>query len=159
MHFPQPQPLPQPSYFIPTLLYNQILTNMPIACVDIAIVSHGKVLLVKRKDPPASGQWWVPGGRVVKGEMMVETAKRKAIEEVGIEVHVGPIVHTDETIFDDGPCGIAVHSINSCFFVYPADPEFSPSLDSHHEDWKWVNTIDETLHPYVKQCLFGAGLR
>ena len=147
------------SSFIPQDLYNQILLNVPIACVDIALVSHGKVLLVKRNDAPAKGQWWVPGGRVLKGEMMVTTAKRKALDEVGIVVHVGPIVHTDETIFDDGPCDIPVHSINSCFFVYPADPDFSPSLDSHHEVSKWVNTIDSDLHPYVKQCLMGAGLK
>lgn len=147
------------SKFIPQELYNQILVNMPVACVDIALVSHGSVLLVKRKDAPAKGEWWVPGGRVIKGETMIATAKRKAIDEVGIRVHVGPIVHTDETIFDDGPCGIAVHSINSCFFVYPEDPDFSPTLDSHHEDWRWVNTIDLSLHTYVKQCLAGAGLR
>jgi len=140
-------------------LYNQILINMPIACVDIALVSHGSVLLVKRKDAPAQGEWWVPGGRVIKGETMIATAQRKALDEVGIRVHVGPIVHTDETIFNDGPCGIAVHSINSCFFVYPEAPDFSPSLDSHHADWRWVNTIDSSLHPYVKQCLTGAGLR
>lgn len=146
------------STFIPQELYNQILTNVPIACVDIALVSHGRVLLLKRMDAPAKGQWWVPGGRVLKGEMMVDTAKRKALDEVGIKVHVGPIVHTAETIFDDGPCDIAVHSINSCFFVYPADSSFSPSLDNHHEACKWVNTIDSDLHPYVKQCLMGAGL-
>lgn len=147
------------SNFIPQELYNKILSNIPIACVDITIVSHGKVLLVKRKDAPASGQWWVPGGRVLKGEMMVNTAKRKALEEVGIKVYVGPIVHTDETIFDDGPFGIPVHSINSCFFVYPADPDYSPSLDNHHEDCLWVNSIEASLHPYVKRCLLGAGLR
>jgi len=154
-----PQSDPRHSSFIPQELYNKILINVPIACVDIAVVSHGKVLLVKRKDAPAKGQWWVPGGRVLKGEMMAATAVRKAIEEVGIRVNVGPIVHTDETIFDDGPCGIAVHSINSCFFVYPVDPDFTPALDSHHDDWMWVNTIDSTLHPYVKQCLAGAGLK
>jgi colanic acid biosynthesis protein WcaH len=152
--------VPDPSsLFIPQDLYNQILLNVPIACVDIALVSHGKVLLVKRNDAPAKGQWWVPGGRVLKGEMMIATAKRKALDEVGIRVHVGPIVHTDETIFDDGPCNIPVHSINSCFFVYPADSAFTPILDSHHENCKWVNTIDTDLHPYVKACLMGAGLR
>lgn len=156
---PHPHPYPHPSPFIPQDLYNQILLNIPIACVDIALVSHGKVLLVKRNDAPAKGQWWVPGGRVLKGEMMVATAKRKALDEVGVRVHVGPIVHTDETIFDDGPGGIAVHSINSCFFVYPADPDFAPVLDSHHENCKWVNEIEADLHPYVKACLMGAGLR
>ena len=32
---------------------------------------------------------------------MRETALRKAKEEVGIECHIGPIIHTAETIFPD----------------------------------------------------------
>lgn len=144
--------------FIPPTLYHEILQNIPIACVDIALVANGAVLLVRRKDAPARGQWWVPGGRVLKGEMMRDTATRKAREEVGIDCHVGPIIHTAETIFPDGPGGIPVHSINSCFFVYPTSPDFDPHLDDHHAEYRWVRVIPEGLHPYVERCLMGAGL-
>lgn len=144
--------------FIPKGLYLEIIENVPIACVDIAIVAKGAVLLVRRNDPPARGQWWVPGGRVLKGEMMRETAMRKAREEVGVDCHVGPIIHTAETIFPDGPERIAVHSINSCFFMYPVEKDFSVSLDDHHSGHKWVDHIPHGLHPYVERCLMGAGL-
>ena len=137
--------------------YEQILKKMPIPCVDIAIVANGSVLLVRRTDPPAEGEWWVPGGRVRKGEMMRDTAIRKAQEEVGIACHVGPIVHTAETIFPDGPGGISVHSINSCFFMYPVGSDLDPKLDDHHAEFRWVNHIPENLHPYVVRCLMGAG--
>ena len=70
-------------HWIPASTYRAFLERMPIACVDIAIVHRGAVLLVKREDAPAKGQWWVPGGRVHKGETMRETAGRKALEEVG----------------------------------------------------------------------------
>ena len=144
--------------FIPQNLYNQIMENVPIPCVDIAVVQDGAVLLVRHDDAPAKGQWWVPGGRVLKGEMMADTARRKAREEVGIECHIGPIVHTAETIFPDGPNGIPVHSINSCFFLYPVEKDAKPKLDEHHKEWKWVKSIPERLHPYVERCLLGAGL-
>lgn len=143
---------------IPQDLYNQMLANLPIACVDVAIVARGAVLLVRRNDPPARGAWWVPGGRVLKGEMMKDTALRKAREEVGIECHVGPIIHTAETIFTDGPGGIPIHSINSCFFLYPVSPDFSVLLDRHHQEYRWVDAIPRDLHPYVTRCLTGAGL-
>jgi colanic acid biosynthesis protein WcaH len=148
------------SNFIPQELYNAILRSIPIACVDISIVASGCVLLVRRGDPPAQGQWWVPGGRVLKGEKMKETARRKAREEVGIDCHVGPIIHTAETIFPDGPGGIPVHSINSCFLLYPVEDlsRTRVRLDDHHAEWKWVNTITPDLHPYVIECLRGAGL-
>jgi len=144
--------------YIPQELYDQILANIPIACVDVAIVANGAVLLVQRKAAPACGAWWVPGGRVLKGEMMRETALRKAREEVGIGCNVGPIIHTAETIFPDGPNGIPVHSINSCFFLYPADKSFEPKLDELHERCRWVDHIPDGLHPYVERCLMGAGL-
>jgi colanic acid biosynthesis protein WcaH len=145
---------------IPQSLYNQILENMPIACVDIAVVSSGKILLVLRKDAPARGQWWLPGGRVLKGEKMRDTARRKAIEEIGIDCHVGPIIHTAETIFPDGPGGIPVHSINSCFLLYPVEATAANdvNLDDHHADCQWVDSISADLDPYVVSCLLGAGL-
>jgi colanic acid biosynthesis protein WcaH len=151
-----------PTSLIPQELYEQILRNVPVACVDVAVVHGGKVLLVQRKDAPARGQWWLPGGRVLKGEMMKATARRKAIEEIGIDCHVGPIIHTAETIFPDGPSGIPVHSINSCFLVYPTDPgaktELEVRLDDHHEGWRWVGEVAASHHPYVVKCLLGAGL-
>jgi colanic acid biosynthesis protein WcaH len=71
--------------YIHDVLYRQILSCIPIACVDIAIVNDGEILLVKRNDKPAQGQWWLPGGRVRKGEVMRDTAKRKALGEVGLD--------------------------------------------------------------------------
>ncbi len=146
--------------WIPDETYHAFLAAMPIACVDVAIVHRGAVLLVRRKDAPARGEWWVPGGRVWKGETMRETAARKARDEVGIRCHVGPIIHTAETIFPDGPAGIAVHSINTCFFLYPvaATVRLSATLDQHHGGAKWVRTIPRGLDPYVTRCLQGAGL-
>jgi colanic acid biosynthesis protein WcaH len=143
---------------IPQDLYNQIISNVPIACVDIAIIANGSVLLVKRNDPPAKGEWWLPGGRVLKGEMMRDAALRKAHEEVGVECNVGPIIYTAETIFPDGPHGIPVHSINSCFFLYPVKSDFVPELDAHHLEYRWVNAVEPGFHQYVQRCLQGVGL-
>jgi colanic acid biosynthesis protein WcaH len=144
--------------YIPDSLYAKILANVPISCVDFCLAYKGRILLVKRIDAPAKGLWWVPGGRVLKGEMMYEAVCRKCVDEIGVECFTGPIVHTAETIFPDGPLGQSTHSINSCFLVYPKNSQ-EVTLDSHHEDYVWVNKIDDNLHPYVKECLKGAGLR
>jgi colanic acid biosynthesis protein WcaH len=148
------------SAFIDQELYDQILRHMPIACVDVAVVYNGCVLLVRREDAPAKGEWWVPGGRVLKGETLRETARRKAREEVGLDCHVGPIIHTAETIFADGPRGIPVHSINACFLLYPThdSAELCVTLDDHHAAWRWADEVTDDLHPYVARCLRGAGL-
>jgi colanic acid biosynthesis protein WcaH len=136
--------------------YNTILHLIPIACVDICIMNNSGVLLVKRNTEPAKGQWWVPGGRVYKGEMLKECALRKAKEEVGLECMVGPIVHTDETVFETGPFNIPVHSINVAFLLVPKTIDVK--LDKYSLDYKWVNSIDSDFHPYVQKCLEGCGL-
>ena len=145
--------------WVPAALYRGFIEWLPIACVDVTIVHRGGALLVRRKDDPARGQWWVPGGRVHKGERLREAAARKAREETGLECHVGPILHTAETIFPDGPGGIAIHSINTCFLLYPVGKTVRPRLDSHHEGAKWVRTIPAGLHSYVERCLEAAGLQ
>jgi len=144
---------------IDDILYKQILENVPIACVDIAIVCDGSVLLVKRNDKPAQGEWWLPGGRVHKGEKMLETAKRKALEEVGLDCFTGPLVHTAETIFPDGPYGVSVHSINSCFLLHPRHGSFHIKLDDNQSECRWVADIEPSLHKYIKDCLRACGLK
>ena len=148
------------SRFIDQELYDQILLHVPISCVDVVIVHDGGVLLVRRNNPPACGEWWVPGGRVMKGETLREAARRKALGEVGLDCHVGPTIQTAETIFHDGPRGIPVHSINTCFLLYPiADGDgVRVRTDADHSGWRWVKDSSGGLHPYVVRCLQGAGL-
>jgi colanic acid biosynthesis protein WcaH len=144
---------------IPQDLYDQILLNMPIACVDVVLMSQGRAFLVRRGDAPARGLWWLPGGRVIKGERLVETALRKAKEEVGIDCVPGPIMHTEETIFPDGPSDIPVHSVNVCIFLASREDDPTPQLDDHHADWRWIDHVEDDLHPYVRRCLHAAGMR
>ncbi|MDM8524784.1 NUDIX hydrolase [Desulfococcaceae bacterium HSG8] len=145
--------------FIPEELYDAILMYMPIVCVDIAIMFQNTALLVRRKEPPAKDQWWLPGGRVFKGETMREAARRKAREEVGIDCHVGEMIHTAETIFPDGPRDIPVHSVNICFLATPISCRFSPRPDEHHHEYKWTESVPAGLHEYVEKCLMAAGLK
>ena len=141
---------------IPQDLYNDILLTMPISCVDVVIVHNGQFLLVRRKDEPAKGKWWLPGGRVHKGELLKDCAKRKALDEVGINCYVGPIVHTEETMFETGVNGIPTHSINVCYMLTPKY-NTEVELDDHSVNYEWYDWVDESWSDYVKKCLKGAG--
>lgn len=84
---------------IPSKLYRTILSVMPIVCVDVVIVNRNKCLLVKRKEEPAQGQYWLPGGRVYKMEPVEKAALRKAKEEVNLRCRFIKIVSIEQTIF------------------------------------------------------------
>src|SRR3989344_3312511 len=73
---------------IPDILYQEIIENVPICCVDIVVLHKGKVLLTLRKNEPEKGKWFYQGGRLLKNEKVEDAVKRKAKEEIGIDVKV-----------------------------------------------------------------------
>ncbi|MEM0066494.1 MAG: NUDIX hydrolase [Sulfolobales archaeon] len=56
-----------------------------IAAVAAVLVQNDKVLLIRRKYPPAVGKWSLPGGVIEPGEGLAEAAKRELKEETGLE--------------------------------------------------------------------------
>ena len=70
---------------LPEELYSGIVSNIPTVCVDVVCQREvdNKVLLFYRRDKPARGLWWLPGGRMLKGETFFDTALRKIKDEMG----------------------------------------------------------------------------
>ena len=137
-------------------LYNQIVENVPIPCVDLVLVKDGKVLLLLRKNKPAKNEWFFPGGRVLKNEILEQAVLRKAKEEIGIDLIIKGKIGGYETIFPDGifdNLKTGTHTINVAFLVVPKDPEAKINIDKNHEDFKWVDKIEPSFHPYLKEVL------
>lgn len=56
----------------------------PFPTVDIIIEYNGKIVLIKRKNPPLG--WALPGGFVDYGESLEAAAIREAYEETGLTI-------------------------------------------------------------------------
>lgn len=143
---------------IPDELYQQIHEVLPIACVDVIIKKSDAFLLAKRNNKPAQGQWFLPGGRVLKGESLKEAAGRKIQEEIGIKVTIEKILGIDETTFPDGPFGGPTHTINIVFLATPLNENETIILDKQNSEYRWFSHIDDSWHPYVKKFAKLAGL-
>tara|TARA_B100001059_G_C17804735_1_gene568395 strand:- start:271 stop:714 length:444 start_codon:yes stop_codon:yes gene_type:complete len=72
--------------FVPEKLYRDIISYIPIVCVDIIVNKNKKFLLLKRNNPPLKNSWYLPGGRINIGESIEEASIRKIYEELGINV-------------------------------------------------------------------------
>lgn len=51
--------------------FRQVVQNTPLFAIDLVVLNgKNEILLGLRKNPPAQGYWFVPGGRVFKGESL-----------------------------------------------------------------------------------------
>lgn len=147
--------------YIPEEQYKYILENIAIPCVDIVTYSKGKVLLIKRTTEPAKGLWWVQGGRIKKGETVEQAALRKLKEETGLTGDIERKVGFYETIFDKGPFSdlkTGVHTVNVVFLIRIAGENPKIKLDKTSLEYKWIDKIEESYHPYIRQVLKDSGI-
>lgn len=75
--------------------------ELPIVGVGGVVISKGRVLLIRRGNPPLEGEWSIPGGTLEVGETLPEAVKRELAEETGLVVRVGELIEVLERIFLD----------------------------------------------------------
>ena len=131
-----------------------MVNNCVICCVDCLLVRYNHVmkrkecLLVKRSTEPVKGVWWLPGGRLWKGETFFDAAIRKAKEETGL-TNVKPIqvLGIWNTFFPtshwDTPTSKGTQTVNPIVLVeLPSDDDNSTpkiTLDETSEESKWIS--------------------
>lgn len=98
-------------------IYEIIKKNMPIPCVDLVVVDKDKkILMLKRKNDPAKGKWWFPGGRVHFNEPRTEAVKRKAKKECGLDITKIRELGTKDLILHNSDATLS-HAITTVFLV------------------------------------------
>ncbi|MET8760930.1 NUDIX hydrolase [Lentzea sp. NPDC004782] len=74
-----------------------VSSERTIRCVGAVVHdSNGRLLLVRRANPPGEGMWSIPGGRVEPGETDEAAVTREVAEETGLSVTVGRLVGSVE---------------------------------------------------------------
>jgi colanic acid biosynthesis protein WcaH len=131
---------------IPVELYREILANIPVPCVDVAVrhpqTSH--YLLVKRANDPLKGMFWPPGGRVLRNEPLHNAAVRKVREETGLQVQILGILGIYQDVFKDNEFNLNfIHTISTVFLAEPI--QGTVVLDSQSTEFLWAESLPERL--------------
>ncbi len=110
-----------------------------IPCVG-AIVhdGSGRLLVIRRSNPPAEGMWSIPGGRCEIGETAEQACAREVREETGLEVEVGELLGTVER---DSPSG-GIYVIDDFrAYLSPHSPT-TPHAGDDASDARWATRAE-----------------
>jgi ADP-ribose pyrophosphatase YjhB (NUDIX family) len=64
----------------------------PVPAVLAVVARQGRVLLVRRANPPYAGRWGFPGGHIEWGESTQAAAVRELQEETGVRAIPGDVL-------------------------------------------------------------------
>jgi mutator protein MutT len=97
--------------------------------VGAVIIESGKVLLVRRGQPPLDGRWTLPGGLVELGEMMEQAVVREIKEETGWSVRVLRELALFDFIEKDDAGRIRYHYVLADFLCEYVEGELAAGSD------------------------------
>lgn len=123
-------------------------SERPLVGVGVVIVRDGKILLIKRRNEPGKGLWAVPGGKVEYGETLRDAAVREVKEETGLDIVVGPLIWSGESISAHG------HLVLIDFLGSVLGGELAASDDAEQALWVDVEKANElALTPTMHDLL------
>ncbi|MFC4990217.1 GDP-mannose mannosyl hydrolase [Saliphagus infecundisoli] len=139
--------------WVPEDEWEVVVDNVPIVSVDLLVQHEGGILLGLRENEPVKGEWFVPGGAVLKNETLDEAVQRVAKTELGCEVDVverlGSFEHFYESSEIDGID--RKHYVAQAFVVTPTEPINAP--DDQHSELRVFTPPFDDLHPYMTRYL------
>jgi colanic acid biosynthesis protein WcaH len=123
-------------------LYRRIVESLPIVCVDLLARKDNDYLLVKRTNEPLKGEWWVPGGRILKDEPVLEAVKRKLWSETGLVMLHPRFVGFYEDAYPTSHYGVPCHAIS---LLYEGIVAGKITLNHEAEEYKWTPELPQRL--------------
>lgn len=110
--------------------------DRPFLAVSAAIIRDGRVLIVRRSNPPAHGLYTLPGGVVETGETLTEALIREIDEETGLAIEPVGLAGYREAILRDKDGRTERHFVILCFAARWRAGE--PRLNAELHDATWM---------------------
>ncbi len=114
----------------------------------IAIVPHaGKVLLVRRANPPDPGHWGFPGGKIEPGETYMDAAIRELAEETTVRAEALRAIDTLDVIVRDENGDLKFHYVLVavlCRFI-----DGTPVAGDDVHDAGWFDPAQIAANPQI----------
>jgi len=75
---------------LPDAEFSNVIKHTPLVSIDLILAdSTGAILMGWRENEPAKNMWFVPGGRIRKGETIANAFERVVRTETGLQKSIG----------------------------------------------------------------------
>lgn len=137
-----------------------VIDLTPLVALDLIIKNNrGEILLGERKNRPAKGYWFVPGGRILKNETFESAFERISSSELTSKLgwDDAALLGCFQHLYPDNYLNKENVSTHYVVLAYELEIEitsFIADLSSQHSDHKWW-TVEDILsstevHPNTK---------
>lgn len=142
--------------------FKHLIKNAPLFAIDLVVLNEqSQILLGQRKNAPAKGFWFVPGGRVFKNESLEQAFKRISTTELGIEIERNQawLLGLYDHFYQDSVFGeeTDTHYINATHLIKITEAQMKNLPTEQHQSYRWqtINDIeqDDTVHQNSKVFL------
>lgn len=140
-------------------IFVQVVKLAPLVSIDLIVQdSQGRIFLGYRRNRPAKGTWFVPGGSIRKNEPLDQALRRIAREELGVESisSTAEFVGVFEHFFQDNfasEAGFGTHYIVLAHKLVLELP-LSNLPPEQHSEYRWWDIAEliksPDVHPYTK---------
>lgn len=145
---------------LPLEAFRTVVELTPLVSLDFVVRDRaGRVLLGYRRNRPAQGSWFVPGGRLGKNETRQEAFARLTRFELGLELDIGGarFIGVFEHLYADNFSGDPHFGTHYVVLAYAieADPvELRLPGDDQHSGYIWLSEEEilsrDDVHAYTK---------
>ncbi|WP_170319026.1 GDP-mannose mannosyl hydrolase [Sphingobium yanoikuyae] len=151
-----------PGYLNPQI-FTMAVDALPLISMDLCVTNtSGQLMLGLRKNPPAQGFWFTPGGRIRKGESQHAAFQRLMNEELTltqVTFDRATLMGAWDHFYEDSAFSsiTTTHYVNLPYLIQLTEEEEAQiSLNGQHVDWRWFDVLrheDDIVHPYAQTYL------
>ncbi|MCK6426696.1 MAG: GDP-mannose mannosyl hydrolase [Burkholderiaceae bacterium] len=149
--------MPTPPERLPRDTLLTVVQHAPLVSVDLICRDpDGRVLLGWRRNRPAQGSWFVPGGRILKGERVAAALRRIAAAELGLAAQALPpaeFLRAWEHLYDDNFAGVPGIGTHYVVLAYQLNLDAAQARDllpdTQHGELRWFEVEALRRDPQV----------